>query len=64
MQLAEEPLVEALAVSRNTVREALQRLSRERLEEAATELDTSLRRSERHLVDTCTAALAADGGRP
>lgn len=63
MQLAEEPLVEALAVSRNTVREALQRLSRERLVEHHRNRGVFVRRLEGDdLSDLCGLRRAVEVG--
>ena len=63
MQLAEEPLVEALAVSRNTVREALQRLSQERLVEHHRHRGVFVRRLDRDdLSDLCGLRRAVEVG--
>ncbi|WP_207223569.1 GntR family transcriptional regulator [Pseudonocardia sediminis] len=63
MQLAEEPLVEALAVSRNTVREALQKLSQERLVEHHRHRGVFVRRLGRDdLSDLCGLRRAVEVG--
>lgn len=63
MQLAEEPLVEALAVSRNTIREALQRLSQERLVEHQRHRGAFVRRLDRaDLSDLCGLRRAVEVG--
>lgn len=63
VQLAEEQLVDALGVSRNTIREALQRLSHERLVEHHRHRGVFVRRlGEADLADLCALRRAVECG--